>query len=158
MRKFFLILLLAGNVQAQTINDYMAFTKPFEGKRHFVYKDSRGNKTIGIGHKLTKGENFFFLSNAQIENLFRQDMSRAISSAKKCVKSFDSLPHDVKLIVVDCVFNNGEAGFAKFRKTISALNTHDFIQAGEELKNSLWYKQTGRRAKNHVAKISIVYS
>lgn len=157
MKVFWLILFLAGNAIAQTLPEYLSFTRKFEGTRLIAYKDTTGNLTIGTGHKLSKSETFRIVSPRKAENLFQQDMTKAIISTKRNIKNFDTLPRNVKLIFVDLAFNCGDAGLRKFKKAISAANTHDFIQVAEELENSKWYKQTGRRARNHVSTLRNAY-
>lgn len=151
MKKFFLMaFLLAGSVAAQTLPEYMAFTRKWEGTRHFVYKDFRGNKTIGVGHKLSKDENLLIITTAKVNQLFVSDMVDAYVGARQSVKNFDTLPPDVKLIVADMVFNLGTNGFSKFKKAIAACESNDWQKMALELRASLWYKQTGNRAKHHV--------
>lgn len=140
--------------ESLTIFDYMRFTERWEGKENKVYTCPAGFKTVGVGHKIREDESFSgVLSDSQIENIFRRDMTAAIVSAKRNVKMFETLPNDIKLIIVDINFNCGGIGFSKFKKTISALNTHDFSIVADELQNSLWSRQTGRRAKHHIEKI-----
>ena len=136
-----------------TIYDYMNFTAQWEGKKRQVYKCPAGYATIGIGHRLKAGENYLglTLSDAQIEEIFKRDMIEAYVAAKTSVKDFDSLPHEVKLIVVDANFNLGKAGFRKFQKTIAACDARDWKTMAEQLRQSKWFSQTGNRAKNHVS-------
>lgn len=136
---------------SQTIKDYEDFIKQWEGKRNIVYTDSTGNKTIGIGHKLKTNESFIIISDKTVYTLFRQDVANAICHAKSNLKGFDSLSYNAKLIIVDMNFNLGKNGFSKFKKMIAYLQKMDYISAKLEMKNSLWYKQTGKRAKNHVS-------
>ena len=136
-----------------TIYDYMNFTAQFEGKKRSVYKCPAGYATIGIGHKVKRGEDYLglTLSDAQIESIFKRDITEAYVAAKTSVKDFDSLPHEVKLIICDMNYNIGKAGFRKFQKTIAACDARDWKTMAEQLRQSRWYLQTGNRAKNHVS-------
>lgn len=136
-----------------TIYDYMNFTAQFEGKKRSVYKCPAGYATIGIGHKVKRGESYLglTLSDAQIEEIFKRDIIEAYVAAKTSVKDFDSLPHEVKLIICDMNYNIGKAGFRKFQKTIAACDARDWKTMAEQLRQSRWYLQTGNRAKNHVS-------
>jgi lysozyme len=149
MKTFILLAFVSVNCFAD-ISPYLSFTEKWEGRRHEVYTCSTGHKTIGVGHKLKKGENFTRIDDGKIDYLFRQDMLQAINDAKKVFDNFDDLPHEVKLIVCDLSFNVGLSNLLKFKKTIAACEKRDFRTMALELKDSLWYKQTGNRAKNHV--------
>lgn len=152
MKKFFLLIFLLPSFGfGQTIVDYARFIERWEGRRNSVYVCPAGYKTIGVGHRIKSGENFSRLSCKQIDFLLLGDTLSAYLSAKRIIPEFDKLPHEVKLICVDMAFNLGENGFRKFKKAIAACNRHDWQTMAEELKNSKWYNQTGRRARCHVS-------
>jgi lysozyme len=150
MKIFLLSFLFVGSAIAQNIYEHMSFTEKWEGRRNFAYTCPAGFRTIGVGHRMKSGENFRFLDNREINKIYLRDMTVAHIGARRIVKDFDLLPSGVKLIVVDLVFNLGESGFSKFKKTIAACEKRDWRTMAEELKNSRWYSQTGRRARNHV--------
>jgi GH24 family phage-related lysozyme (muramidase) len=141
------------------------FIEPFEGRRHRVYRDSRGNRTIGVGFNLDRagaaddlkrvlpgvgyralrrGE--VSLTDAQIDVLLRQDAQRAIDTARRQVRGFDNLPLGVQLIVVDMTFNTGS--LHKWRQFKAALARQDYAAAADSMHRSLWRRQTGRRAEH----------
>lgn len=152
MKKFFLsLILLASVASGQTIHDYARFIERWEGRRASAYVCPAGFNTIGVGHRVMNGENFSRLTNKQIDSLLLRDTVSAYVSARRNIKNFDSLPRDIKLIVVDMNYNLGERGFSKFKKTIAAIESNNFAVASREMKNALWYKQTGRRARHHVS-------
>jgi len=150
MKIFLLSFLLAGSAIAQNIYDHMSFTEQWEGRRNFAYTCPTGFRTIGVGHRIKPGENFRFLGNRKINEIYLRDMTAAHIGARRVVKDFDSVPSEVKLIIVDLVFNLGENGFSKFKKTIAACEKRDWQTMANELENSRWHSQTGRRARNHV--------
>jgi lysozyme len=45
-------------------------------------------------------------------------------------------------------FNVGPNNLKKFSKFISHINTNKYAMAADEMRNSLWYKQVGNRAKD----------
>ena len=55
---------------------------------------------------------------------------------------------------VNMIFNMGGSRFSKFTKMIHAVKENDWATAAIEAKDSLWYKQTGNRAKRIVEEIS----
>lgn len=59
------------------------------------------------------------------------------------------VPLEIRIIFTDMAFNMGTSKFMKFVKMIKAVKAADWILAAEELKDSNYYNQTGRRAKQH---------
>jgi lysozyme len=52
-------------------------------------------------------------------------------------------------------YNLGMTGFFKFEKTIAFLEKGDFESAANEMLNSKWANQVGKRAKELVTMIKI---
>ena len=135
----------------------------YEGVRSKVYKCSSGHLTVGVGHKLTEREIALYkdgkgkvsYTDKEISQLFNQDLANAIKSAEKFCgnkKKFDSLPVQIKLILIDMAFNLGECGLNKFVNFKRNLLTNNNLRAAaNDLVNSRWYGQVGQRAKDHVA-------
>ena len=44
-------------------------------------------------------------------------------------------------------FNLGPSRFRRFKKMIAAVKEKDFSRATEEMKDSNWYRQVGKRAE-----------
>jgi lysozyme len=129
---------------------------PEEGLRAFVYDDAtglpikpgsfvKGHPTIGVGRCLdTHG-----VSADEINTLLVNDIDNC----------FDTLMHYTWFIeldairrraMVDMCFNLGIAGLFQFHDMIDALAREDFQSAAEAASQSLWYRQTGKRAQNVV--------
>jgi GH24 family phage-related lysozyme (muramidase) len=51
-------------------------------------------------------------------------------------------------------FNLGVGGFSTFRKMIAAVERRDWTAAAEEMRDSIWYHQVGRRADQDIALIA----
>lgn len=150
MKTFLLFLFLSLASQAQTFEDHCAFMSQWEWFRPSAYVIS-GDKTIGYGHKVPKHSNLRHVTESEARKLLVADTAAAIVAARRCVSSYDQQPAIVKKILVDLAFNLGESGLRKFRRTISACNAYEYTRMGNELTDSLWYHQTGRRARHHVA-------
>lgn len=55
------------------------------------------------------------------------------------------LPARRRDAVYDMAYNMGVPTLAKFRRTLAALERHDWNRAADEATDSLWYRQVGRR-------------
>lgn len=151
MKTILLILICPVLCFGQSLREYKDFTAQWEGRSNAAYQDSLGYWTVGIGHRVDRDVGV--ISDAWIDALFEEDIRIAISDAKQAVKTFDSQPHEVKLILVDLSFQLGLPKLLKFEKTIKACNERDYLLMSEELRNSRWYLQVGRRSKHHVDKL-----
>lgn len=138
-------------VRKLSTNDYRSYIAHWEGYRNRVYLDSRGNKTVGIGHLLPPDCTEHYFSHAQIEAFYNEDFNTAYNCAIKLYPHFQNLPHKVQLVLVDMEFNLGDAKLRQFVKFNRAINEGDFYLAVWELEHSKWYSQTGRRAQEHCA-------
>lgn len=138
-------------IHAQTTQDYKQAIAKYEGVRLNMYKDSEGYKTIGIGHKLTDNESFTSISLNQCNDLFTVDLNRSITIARRVFPSFDTQPAQVKIILVNLVFQLGEGGINKFKKFKLHINNSSYKLAGNELIDSKLYKQARGRIDSYVA-------
>jgi GH24 family phage-related lysozyme (muramidase) len=57
-----------------------------EGMKNFIYKDSGGLASIGIGHLIKEGERFTTLTDAECYELLKQDVSVAEADVSRMVK------------------------------------------------------------------------
>lgn len=114
-----------------------------EGVRRLPYVCSANKLTIGVGRNLEDRG----LSEDEIELLFSNDVKIAENDARFLVPVFDKLCAERQAVILDMVFNLGRSRFAKFVKFIDALCDWDFDHASEEMLDSRWAKQVGKRAK-----------
>lgn len=111
-----------------------------EGESAKPYMDTVGKLSIGIGRNLTdKG-----LSPAEVDYLFQNDLGEAHDAAKS-FPWFHSLDEVRQAALIDLIFNLGLTKFRKFVQFISAMAARDWVWAAEELKDSVWWTQVGRR-------------
>ncbi len=113
-----------------------------EGLHLKPYRCSAGKLTIGIGRNLddvglSQNEAFYLLENdlKSCENLCRDTFSW-----------FETLNLIRQGVVIEMVFNLGINGFLGFKRMIKALMIRDYGGASEEMLNSRWAEQVGRRA------------
>jgi len=134
-----------------------------EGSRLSVYKDTRGNLTIGVGFNLDSlnapsicsmfGINYeavasgeASLTQAQVDEVFEYQLSLVMGSAMQIFPTFIMMPDNVQAAICDMIFNLGMGGFVKFTQTIADLKAGNYSQAAHDALNSEWAKQVPSRA------------
>lgn len=106
------------------------------------YLDTVGKLTIGIGRNLDD----VGISKDEAIYLFENDINPKIEFMLKYTW-FNYLSDNRKLVILDMVFNLGVAGFFEFKKLIKAIERGEFKIAADEMIDSKWFKQVGKRSK-----------
>lgn len=134
-----------------------------EGMELKVYKDSLGIDTIGVGRNLedrgiTDGELAFMnllrsdiyeqgITEGNARWLLSNDIDiieKELSDVHPCINSLG----DVRLrVVLDMAFNMGVPRLCKFKKMWEAIHNASYATAAEEMLDSRWATQVGRRAE-----------
>ena len=144
-----------------------AWIEHWEGRRNQTYIDSMGHPTVGVGFNLDAAgaqaaiealgldyeqvrAGSQMLTDAQIDTLLSQGIDRAASDAQKPIPAFNNVPGDKQIVIVDMLFNLGLAGFSKFVQAIKAINAQDWLTASQQMQQSAWFHQVGRRAQADV--------
>lgn len=111
--------------------DGINLIRRFEGCVTHVYKDAAGFNTIGIGHKIRKGEIFGSLTLNEAEELLRKDIHLAEDAISTLVKKplkqcqFDAL--------CSFIFNLGSGEFST-STLLKELNIGNYEGAAQEFK------------------------
>ncbi|MFA5186350.1 MAG: glycoside hydrolase family protein [Patescibacteria group bacterium] len=138
-----------------------------EGRRAHVYLDSKGIKTVGIGLNLERGDarsaldavgadydaianGHTTLSNEQIDELFRRDLTMAIAWTKKVVPEFDNLPEVIQLVLIDMTFNMGWVALRGFPRMLAAMRSQNWEQMIAEMYDSKWFRDVPTRVNDDV--------
>jgi len=137
-----------------------------EGVVHEIYLDHLGYKTCGVGHLIVKGDDEYGLpvgtpiTEERTAELFDNDLDLYISECCLLygVVFFDSLPEEVKEILVNMMFNLGRTRLSKFVKMNSAIFKNDWIEAASEGRDSKWYNQVTNRAERLMTRLENVVS
>lgn len=113
-------------------------TKREEGFRGLPYKDHLGFDTIGYGTKLPITEH-----EASILLEYRMDKVK-----KEILNNLHDLTasHEVWEILYAMSYQLGVAGVMNFKKMILALRKSDYVEASNQMLDSLWATQTPERA------------
>ena len=108
-----------------------------EGFRNRPYRDQAGLWTIGVGHLIRPGENFTFLDDNEVMDLFRRDNAVAEADVKRCVTA--PLTQNQYEALVSLSFNLGGPKFCN-SQLVRKLNQGDYEGAMNEF--GRWNKVT----------------
>lgn len=131
---------------------------PHEGYRSHVYKDHKGNPTIGIGHMFGPDSKKRFesaglgskyegcvggkcgLSRSEATKLLSQDINYIyLPRTKKLITNFDTLNPEAQSAAVGSVYRGGLSGSPK---TVSLINQGKFKEAGKEFIDNKEYRES----------------
>ena len=114
-----------------------------EGVEKTVYNDSEGIPTIGVGRNLRDRG----LSDDEIDYLLSNDIDIVVDELDKVMPWWKDLDEVRQRVLCDLVFNLGMPRFSGFKKSISYMKQQMWYQAADELLDSKWARQVGRRAQ-----------
>jgi lysozyme len=117
--------------------------KKAEGFKSSVYECTEGYDTIGYGFAVKDLE----LTEDIAEQILIQKIAELESKISKKFEWYHTAPQEAKEVVINMCYQLGLSGFSKFKKTIYLLETEQYEEASVEMLDSLWAKQTPRRAK-----------
>ena len=145
-----------------------------EGFRSRVYLDTANNWTIGYGTNLSSrkltddefhhlfpnvelqynNENYivkhltnFPITEEQARGLLEHDIERCEDEAVEIYNNFYKkvFPTDVKMVILDMLYNLGKTRYMLFTKHVRAMKEQDYNRAAGEIRNSRAYKQAPNR-------------
>ena len=117
-----------------------------EGSRQFVYKDTTGHWTIGVGRNISIGG--MGLSEEEILYLLKNDIRRVDKELEKAFKFYVGLDPVRRDALINLCFNIGLPRLRKFHLALRSLEVGDYEDAAIELLDSLWASQVGKRAED----------
>lgn len=106
-----------------------------------IYVDTVGKVSGGIGRNLTDRG----FSDDEIDLMYANDIKIAEKDARSLVPGFDRLDDVRQEVIANLSFNLGYTRLSVFRKFLAAVNSSDFDEAADELKDSKWYGQVKGR-------------
>ena len=118
--------------------------KRHEGLCLKPYIDTTGHMTIGYGHNLEEG-----ISERIAEEMLREDINKAYRNYWLFIPQSVQMKLNKKReeVVVEMIFNMGIKKVLTFRKMLKALAEGDFDRAADEMLDSKWARQVGKRAE-----------
>jgi lysozyme len=111
--------------------------KANEGFRSKVYKCSEGVDTFGIG--------FTWITEEESMHILAGRVSKLHLDLLDDIDWYKDLPGEVQGVIIEMCFQIGRSGMLKFKKMIANLKKSNWKDAAEEMKDSLWYRQTPQR-------------
>ena len=130
-----------------------------EGVVHEIYLDHLGLPTFGIGHLVVDSdpENGQPVGTPVDESrcieAFESDVETTLSECKLLYPDFDDLPEEVQQIVANMMFNLGYPRLSKFKGMKAGVDSQDWNRAADEMVDSNWYRQVGKRAERLVERM-----
>ena len=133
-----------------------------EGIVNEVYLDHLGYATLGIGHLITDKDPEQGcavgtpVSEERVTEAFQSDLDISIAECTVLFDLWDTYPEEVQEILVNMMFNLGRPRLSKFKNFKKAVDAGDWVKAGIEGRDSLWWKQVGNRAERLMVRIESV--
>ena len=121
-----------------------------EGIRRVPYLDTKKIWTVGIGHNMIARPlppNWKYpLTDAQIDQLFQEDIADADKQARKVFADvWETWSDNRRAGVVDLVFNLGIGTFLTFGPTIEHMRKGEWQDVKYHLEHSAWFSQVATR-------------
>ena len=136
--------LIAGKEDSNPYGEIKDRIQQHEGFRKNTYLDTLGNETVGVGHKVIKGEEVPTTIDGLLE-LYDKDFDKALNNAKSIIDE-DSISPDAFGVLVEMNFQMGKQGTLGFKRMLDAMKDRNYKLAAEELLDSEFAKQTPNRA------------
>ena len=113
-----------------------------EGRRHFVYRDSVGKLSAGVGRNLDdKG-----LRDSEIDLMLKNDIREAVDGLYRVLPWVADLDDDRQRVLANMTFNMGLRTLLTFKLLLAAVQAGNYSRARECMLQSLWARQVGPRA------------
>ena len=135
-----------------------------EGVEYQIYNDHLGYPTFGVGHLILEsdpehGEEIGTpVSKERVIEAFEKDVEIVVDDCKVLYPDFDDLPEEAQQIIANMMFNLGRPRLSKFRGMKAGVDAKDWNRAAEEMVDSRWYAQVGRRAERLVERMREIES
>ena len=113
-----------------------------EGLRLEPYRCTEGKLTIGVGHNLDDNP----ISKRAAMLILEDDIAHCLVDLRNNISGFIYMPPIVQEVLVNLCFNMGINRLLGFKKTLGHLREGNYPAAADELLDSRYARQVGRRA------------
>jgi len=86
----------------------------------------------------------------RVWSCFLEDFNTALKDAENLIPDLYEHPEQVQRVMVNMSFNLGRTRLGRFKKLLRALQARNYAEAADEMIDSKWYGQVGRRSKELV--------
>jgi len=130
-----------------------------EGFVYEIYKCPAGELTFGIGHMIKPHDPEYGkpvgtpVMPMRVEEVFEQDVNNAVKDCHSVFPQYFEFPVEAQKILANMMFQLGMKRFCGFKKMIAAVDDRDWRLAAEEMRDSLWNKQTHARSERLVSRM-----
>lgn len=134
-----------------------------EGVVYEIYEDHLGYATFGVGHLVLEEDREHGqavgtpVDEERVRECFDRDLNIAIS---ECVvlygDAWEDFPDEVQEVLVNMLFNLGRPRLTKFKNFNTKLIEGDWAGAAPEGRDSIWFRQVGKRAERLMARLEAI--
>lgn len=129
-----------------------------EGVRYDYYLDSKGIKTIGVGHNCTvvplPASWSTPLSNIQVNQLLAADIQTVQNTLDSFIPWWTAMD-DVRMrALANLCFNMGWKTLSSFNTFLSLMRAESYESAATDLQGTAWYGEVGTRGPRICTMIS----
>ncbi len=105
--------------------------------------DNKGSLTIGVGRNLDS----YGITESEAYILLDNNIQASIIQVERAYGTwFKKLNPPRKVVIVSMAFNMGIDGLGQFHRMIKCILSGDFSSAANQMLNSKWASQVGKRA------------
>jgi lysozyme len=114
-----------------------------EDRRKFIYKDTVGKLTGGVGRNLSDRG----FSDDEIDLMLKNDIAAVERGLDRTIPWWRKLDDVRQNVIANMAFNMGVPRLLGFSMTLDLVNSGRFDAAADEMLRSRWAVQVGDRAK-----------
>lgn len=118
-----------------------------EGKRNSAYNDTLGIPTIGVGHTGPEVHLGLVWTDDQVNAALDADILSAHNEVSIKFPWIIDLSQSRQAVLIGMCFQMGLHGLSGFPKMLEACEYGDYEDAANEMRDSLWHKQTPARVE-----------
>lgn len=123
--------------------------KEHEGTSLALYRCTAGKFTIGVGRNIEDNG----IRQDECDLMLANDIRECRLQLLRAYPWFNGLDEVRQAACIDLMFNLGPMRLAGFQKFLSAMARSDWERAGEQLADSRWFRQVGRRGPRIVGMV-----
>jgi len=132
---------------------YQTAVGHFRNGKFWVFPDPVKGQDIGYGHLVTASERSSGAFNngitpEQAKQILMQDLQMSVNGAKRLYAQYSlQTPYLAQIVLAEMAYQMGVGALGKFKGMFTALQKGNYKLAAQHVRDSLWYRQTTRRAE-----------